>query len=252
MPHISIGWTKEPPAGQLDRLNAALAEIAPNKEGRPWLYAYWEPGDAWGPLERIVVAEMYPRSMYEAEDRFYRALGYGSDVSKLAELDGPNPRYGAVWNAERGELVYPDGRLPPTITERQWLLWREHGALAKPFWIIEGTAGGHPRRYSRFERELARVERRPLAPPRPGSEDYAGFDGRVVPAIRAHEAARRLSDDVSDDWMLKDEPELTAPERILRATFDDWYSSRNEDRASGKIIDAAYDPSTGRMVARTY
>lgn len=264
---IQLGRTSEAPAGDLERLNRFLAELAPRWIYRhaaatepAWLLAYFEPGDAWAPVERIVVAEMYPRKNLLAEHRFLRALGEGSDASKFAELEGPNPRWGGHYEPGVG-FVHATWRPPPTITERQWLLWREHGALAIPTFILQGAAGGHPRHYSPWEREYRRVTLRQhepgtLVPPVPGDrrQPFVRVDG-VDPAFAALErelAYRRLSQELHEDWFTRPDETTSFADRRLRAIFDEWYSAANEARASGQVTDVQYDPARQRFATADY
>lgn len=242
------------PAGEVAKLNAMLADLAPPSERDFYLWAYWEPGDEWMPVERIVIAQVTPRKLLVAEDRFYRAMGAGSDASVLAELEGPNPRFGGHYDAQLGQFVHDPNRPPPNITERQWLLYRAEGTpgggLAIPKWIVQGREGGTPRRYSLWEQELARVERRATRPPYPGQLDYAPADDRVREALLRHFAAQ--SRRVREDWFRLDDEERTEDERELASRFDTWYSGRNDDRARGLVTDAAYNPVTKTVDVADY
>lgn len=240
------------PALQLAWLNEQLQRLAPRSESQLWMHAYWEPGDVWMPLERIVIAQMTPRKLLVAQDRFFRAMGEGSDASQFSELEGPNPRWGGHYDAQLGRYVHAEWRLPPTITERQWLLWRSEGALAEPAWIVQGDEGGTPRRPSRWEAELARVERRPHSPVLPGALDFAPADQRVIAGVMRHFDAQERSTRVREEWLHVPEPERSEEEQILHDRFDAWFSSRNEARASGQVTDAAYDPTTGRFAVADY
>lgn len=247
MTQLALGWQKEAPAGEIERLNSMLAALAPPSDQHPYLWSYWEPGDEWSPLERIVIARMEPRKLFVAQDRFYRAMGEGSDASTLAELDGPSPRWGGHYDQALGRYVHAEWRLPPTITERQWLLWRQLGALATPVWIVQGDAGGTPRRFNAWEREWARVTRQPTKPPAPGALDYAPADNRVLAALLERRRTDVLAHDVSEGWMQKDEREMTDAELMLHREFGRWYERRNEERAHGLVKDVAYNPTTERF-----
>jgi hypothetical protein len=246
-----VTWQKEAPAGEVERLNALLAGLTPPSEHDPYLHAYWEPGDAWHPIERIVIGHVLPRKHLVAQDRFFRSMGYGSDASLFSELEGRNPRDGAHFDRARNLMIYPTWREQPNITQRQWLLWREIGGFVQPRWYVQGPNGGTPRKYTRYEQELRRITQQPKHPPFLGELPYAPADYRVIEALVAHERAQLLSEQVDEEWMGKEEKDMTAAERMLSAALGEWFSTQNEQRAAGKIRDFTYTAG-GQVVAHDY
>ena len=172
--------TYEAPAGAVEDANASLAALAPRSDRVNWLHCYFEPGDPWSPIERLMIAEVIPRATLA---RQREAVGVTGE-SLLDELEGPNPRTFARWDARRRRLVYRSGVLPPSITERQWLLFRELGGLAVPQFVVQGTCGGHVRRLNRAEVRILEAEGRSSEAPEPGDLPFARVDRRTLETLR--------------------------------------------------------------------
>ncbi|MBA2713420.1 MAG: hypothetical protein H0U55_07705 [Rubrobacteraceae bacterium] len=66
------------------------------------------------------------------------------------------------------------------ITERAWHLFRETNCWGRPYWVIQGTKGGHKRWFSQNEQKLLKMAGLPTDPPAPGDLPYAEFDDRVL------------------------------------------------------------------------
>jgi hypothetical protein len=200
-----------------------------------------------------VIAAMHPRKWYEMEHHFFRALGHGSEDSKLSELEGPNPRRGAEYQPEalvpaltrylhpHGRLVYPnDGRRSPTISERQWLLWREHDALAVPMWVVQGHEGGHPLQWTRLEIAMNQVMATgKTRPPAVGELPYATGDRRVIERLMEWQEVQRLTKEVREDWFAAPEETWSPSERRLHQLFQTWYDDGLENRLDTSSRDHA-------------
>jgi hypothetical protein len=65
----------------------------------------------------------------------------------------------------------------------QWELAQKLHGWAQAFWIIEGTQGGHKRRFTHVEQCLLKMAGLPTEPPVPGSQPYAPFDNRVIEQV---------------------------------------------------------------------
>jgi hypothetical protein len=172
------------PSGIAEYANERLALISPRSPRQRWLHAYWEPGEDWMPIHRLVVAQMTPRAVMAKEYEFYKMLGESGDASKFFELEGPNPRESGYYDNIKEEFVYRAEMLPPNITQRQWLLWRSEQAYAEPIWIVQGSHGGHKRRFSNLEGVILRKYGRPREAPLPGTLPFAQFDDRILDALR--------------------------------------------------------------------
>lgn len=79
------------------------------------------------------------------------------------------------------EIVLEEPETPGHFRIRQRLV--QTGELVEPWWIIQGTRGGHKVEFSDAESALLYLEGRPWEPPTPGSLPYAEFDNRVVEQI---------------------------------------------------------------------
>ena len=240
---IAWGLQREAPAGVAERANEELQRYTPKDRGLPYLYCYWEPGEPWCPIERFVIAEMYPRAMIVAEHNFMVLSGASPHETRFAELNGPSPRAGAYYDKVLGRLVFRtdewiEGQaveLRPTFTLRQWTLWRTEGALAKPVWVVQGEHGGHKRRFNLFEETLLKMQRKPAEAPVPGKLPYAEPDRRTYGALMAGAALARLSQGVGDDWhdkMMRAEANdgkgvtLSDAEAQLIKTYNEWLDNQ--------------------------
>jgi hypothetical protein len=134
---------------------ARLETIAPRSDGAGWLLVYWEPGEEWWAVNRWI-------------------------------LEGPSPREGAHYDEILGKLVHSEDRLPPSITQRQWLLWREHDAFAIPVWVVQGAEGGHKRSFNRVEELILKRAGKPHVAPFPGELPYS------VPTEKTYEMIQRM------------------------------------------------------------
>lgn len=215
---------------------AALAQSVTGASGERagTLYAYWEPGEPWFPVGRFVVAQVTPRAWLERECDLYREVGEDPGHTTFAELEGPDPRDGGHYDVALGRFVHDPTRLPPSITQRQWQLWRDPavGGLASPVWIVQGSRGGHKLAYNRHEQILNRLHGRPGTPPVPGSLPYAPVDQRTFRALEQAAHLARLHKQLGEDWLHKDltpEVESRAPnaaERELLTALDAWLAGQ--------------------------
>lgn len=232
MRDMRIGLEWSAPTGVLEAANRRLAELAPPHPRVAWLHAYWEPGEAWCPVERIVIAEMTPAFDIYGERDLGRLTGY-EGFTLAAELDGPNPRTLGHYDQVLGRYVY-DG-LPPAITQRQWLLWRAHRAFARPIWIVQGTRGGHKRLLTDSERALLRFHGKAGDVPAPGDAPYAVVDHRTIDQLAKADRMRRWFAERGKGWSDRSTRDVweqrAADELELRTKLVDWLDAQLEDFA---------------------
>lgn len=228
-PSWGIDWTG--PAGAADEANNLLARIAPKSDTIHWLHCYYEPGERWQPVERLIIAEMIPRGILAGEDAFYRMMGEDSPDSLFAELEGPDPRTQGHYDKVLGRWVY-DG-LPPNITRRQWQLWRSHKAYGRGFWIVQGKHGGHKRSFSELERKILRFNGRPDQAPWAGQLPFARFDVRILEKLQAMDKLQSWMEINSSDWRNRTTKDVDqakdAAKQAIEGKILDWLDSQLED-----------------------
>lgn len=222
---FSLGIQFDAPAGVVEAANHRLASLAPRSDVLHWLHCYWEPGEPWCPVERLVIAEMTPHWELAAQRQFYRACGEDGQTL-LDELEGPNPRWGASWSPEKQRLVYQSHVLPPAITQRQWWLFQEYRCFAMPVWIVQGDRGGHKRRFNESEKALLRMAKRPPDPPAPGALPYATLDERTIAQLRRMDRLGRWLGARATAWRERTSDDLraerAAEERAFRVELLRW------------------------------
>lgn len=217
----------------------ALAELAPKSELMPWLHLYWEPGETWCPVERFVLANMVPKAVLRAEHNFYQMVTGETheNASLYSELEGENPRQGTHYDSVLQKFMPDPNRLPPSITQRQWFLYRELGAHAMPCWIVQGTKGGHKRHFNQLEQLVLKQRGRAYQAPAPGHKDYpfAHPDLRMVAAMRKVDQLMAWHEANSKDWRLRSERDVAHTKESRKADFHnaiyEWLDSQLEEVA---------------------
>lgn len=217
----------------------ALAELAPKSELMPWLHLYWEPGETWCPVERFVLANMVPRSVLRAEHNFYIAVTGETheNASLYSELEGVNPRTGGHYDEVLKKYVHSEHRLPPSITQRQWLLYHEFGAHAMPAWIVQGRKGGHKRHFNQLEQLILKQHGRAYTAPPPGDKHYpfAHPDLRMVEAMRKVDQLIAWNEEMSKDFRLRTPQDVARTKKRRKEEFHnaiyDWLDSQLESVA---------------------
>jgi hypothetical protein len=161
-----------------------LRSWSPQSDEHGFLSLVWEPGDPWIPAQRWALYEMlHPRNV---------------DIDILEELEGPHPR-------SEGHMCTASARVPKQyqclcrrkletwrggpcimITLTQWNLFRRTGYYGVPFWVIQGSQGGHQFQFGEHEQKLLRLRGLPSEAPRPGMLEYAPYDSRVAKKVQRH------------------------------------------------------------------
>lgn len=151
---------------------AELAAIAPRLSERlSWLKMVWVAGDPWAPVQRWVIYDMEPR-------------GINPDGWYWEELAGPDPRTRGYFDVVLGRFVASEEQAIDHLT---WRLYRETGCYARPFWVCQGTTGGHRWDYNALEERMAQQAELPTTPPRLGSLAYAEPDQRTWNSLRFYD-----------------------------------------------------------------
>lgn len=229
---VAIGRSYDAPSGVVDAANAALATLAPRSDVLNWLHCYYEPGEPWAPVERLVIAEVIPRSALEANRRAMHVPG----ESLLDELEGPNPRAQAVWSHRQQRFVYPDGVLPPSITHRQWQLFRAIDGFALPQWIVQGDAGGHVRALNRAEQRVLAEVGRASDVPAPGALPFAVVDDRTVQKLRQRDRLSEWLKSRGAEWSRRNVDDVARARRDVEKAFNrellSWLDSQFQEQLS--------------------
>jgi hypothetical protein len=242
----------EPPVPQetLDLWREELARIAPRNDTLSHLHIEWLPGDWWETnvlpngtrapgICRWVVWQMVPRSRLNGP--LYE------DV--LADLQGPDPRSFGRWDATvpcaecegwKAECIVCGGRgrgawvseRQSLVSRQQWDLFRRTGCYAKPLWIVQGSKGGHLRRFTEVQSALSRMNGGPAEPPPPGELPYAEPDRRTWHALAALDNVRKfdLMLDYADRKPEMVEAHEQATYAAMREQMWDFLSGQLEDR----------------------
>ena len=185
---------------------ADLRTISERSETVPWLDFMWhERAQRWTLVAKVpdVAIEGYPNIPPEMRER-------------LA---------GAPW-----------WELPPTeqvgrkqiVSAYQWEMYRTERVWARPFWCLQGNAGGTPAMYTDLEKAMLKATGQPVDVPPPGLMAYAPWDSRAKAAVVKRD--RLLKENMSlarlmqagDSAAVKAEMEMAAKE--ARKAFFDWWS----------------------------
>jgi hypothetical protein len=178
---------------------ASLREIDPIRDNASYLAFVWRAVD-----QRWMLYNMVPLWNYRPED----------EAMFLAEFTGPDP-----------------DTLPPGstfVSRLQWSLWQTHKRIAEPFWVLQGSRGGHLVRYDREHVLAAKAEGLPMEPPAVGDLPYAPWDERSRTQILQHNL---LTD--SRDFLkgLKGKARKDAAMKEYRKRFVRWMAEQAEEPA---------------------
>lgn len=198
----------------------------------------WESGDVWDKVGRWMVMQMIPP---ERIPDFIRDW-----------LEGPNPRSMGRFDRVRGEFI---SRAPP-ISRRQWVLFRETGCYARPYWVVQGTKGGHKYLYDKIESRLSFLEGGPRQPPRPGELAYAEPDRRTFERIAETDLLRKFKKMI--DFLEHSEERISERERNalqdMKQKVWDWLGGQIEEpgdrMASHLLRTQGSHPDTPPPIAR--
>lgn len=162
-----------------------LASVSPRSDTLGWLHLYWEPGE---------IIEIDGTTYDQSVNRWFLAQVQPKcfiPAATLAELEGPHPRSSGRFRPYTREdgtqgAVWMGGPCK-VITRQQWELYRVTGGLALPWWVIQGSSGGHRKVLSPPERLMYQAVGAGVDVPPAGALPYAPFDQRVVDAIALHD-----------------------------------------------------------------
>lgn len=163
-PYLDPAWQ-----GELDT-------ITPPASGLSWLKLVWVAGDVWQPINRWVVYQMIP---------YHRA----NELVK-ADLKGPSPRVRGRYDRVLKRFI-PDPNC--NVDRLQWELFQQTGYYGRPYWIVQGSGGGHKRTFNRMESAISALNGGPKQPPAIGDLPFANPDRRTFDALAKHDLMRGYS-----------------------------------------------------------
>lgn len=181
----SVSLIEKPPHSpqQLALWQAELDKITDPRDTKlTHLRLVWMGGDWWDPVNRYFIYQMYPKGV----------IPFG--VSK-EELEGPDPRsYAGDYDNVLKRFVRHQHL---TIDRHQWRLYHETGLCGFPYWIVQGSNGGHLRRFTHVQKALSKLEGGWEEPPRPGDLPFAAPDGRTWKQLRELDQLRKYEGPVA-------------------------------------------------------
>lgn len=185
----------------VDRWNAELERLCPRQDRSSYLRMVWEPGDPWAPVQRWMVYEFEPRCVNPTAT--YWDLVDGVDPRDLNHYDAVDKRY-----------KRRTGMKGSWLARLSYRLYRQTGDLPRPFWVVQGTKGGHLRYYGPLHQRVATDAGLPPVPPAPGSLCYAEPDARTWAAIGQQDRLRSAAEGLNS---LDPTARRDALERLNRA-----------------------------------
>lgn len=169
-------WNRTPPADWLHE----LALLAPPGDRVAHLTLFWESGTPAFPIQRWVIYECLPAAF--VPDHYMRAF--------LGDPPCTCPVYRLMPGAEVIQCLRCQRAQSPGRT-RLHDYWRRTRTIGMPLWVIQGSSGGHPYRFTQIEEQFAKLNGMEPDPPDPGDLPYAPFDRRVTSRLRARDRAQK-------------------------------------------------------------
>ena len=200
-PAVVAGWQRE------------CARIAPPSQYVSWLQMVWVPGDPWAPVQRWMVYDMEPRAINPG--------GWYWD-----ELDGPNPRTRGYYDQVLQRFVRSSDQALDLLT---WQLYRATGCMGRPFWVLQGTTGGHRRTYTQAEERLLRLRELPTDPPLPGALPYCEPDRRTWDTIATYSRLSAATDGIRSLDPAKQKEAIRAANKVLLRELSDHVEAAVKD-----------------------
>ena len=193
---------------------AELDALFPPGGRLSWLKIVWIAGDEWEPINRWVIYNMVP----------------GDRANKLvqADLKGPNPRVRGHYDRVLRKFI-PDPNC--NIDRMQWELYQATHCYGRPYWIVQGSGGGHKRTFNRKESAISYLNGGPKQPPLIGDLPYATPDQRTWSKLAKLDLARHYSyllDRVEQSQAMLDIHDKQIVEDMQTAVWG-WLESQVQD-----------------------
>lgn len=145
-----------------------LDQIAPPGGKLSWLHLYWFAGYENEPVGRWMIGQVIPQA------------NIAPAIREL--LEGPNPAdHGHYEQDEYGKRRWVTDL--PGVSRLQWQFYKDTGCYLRPYWVVQGTKGGHRYQWTHAERSIIRMNGGNPEPPYPGQLCYAEPDERTFNEI---------------------------------------------------------------------
>jgi len=202
---------------------AELDRIATPGGKTSWLHLYWEPGYDWEPVGRWMIGQVIP------------AQSIPSAIRDM--LEGPNPAdHGHFENDEYGHPRWVTDL--PGITRRQWQFHKETGNYLRPYWVVQGSRGGHRYQFSFTERRIIEMNGGDPNPPAPGDLPYATPDQRTFAQLGQRDLLRKYA--YAIDFMENSERRIEADERRGLEEMRRQYWNMTSEQVKGYADEMAF------------
>lgn len=219
----------------------ALADACASLPDHPDLRLIWEPG-----------VDASVRGFPNKVERWfvYQCNPVDEGTSRLGlwdELRGPSPAAKMRYDSVLKRYVPLDDRDYPFISQLQWELYQQTGLLGVPFWVIQGTHGGHQLTFSEAQRQICRHKKLPEDPPYPGTLPYAPFDQRVVAGIRRMVEWKMRGASMHDQhekWRFMDKRDAREIRDLMLAEVEDCFTFEDAMEVEGAMSNLNVDRPT--------
>lgn len=217
------------PAG-LARFQSDLEGIVPRSDSVSWLYSRWESGDRWRPVGRYFLWQVLPLAQ--------------TSPDQWSALKGPHPRSSGHYCGGAGYcptiLIHGKETLMCGDPKRRWVagpeaawkvsrqqyeIYQEIGRYAEPWWVVQGTNGGHRKALFEWEQQLlwhttnGALSRVPVA----GELPYAPVDARVLTQIAKYDLLREWETRYTKQFKDRDANDMDVIEQRERAKLgQEW------------------------------
>ncbi len=152
-----------------------LDRIAPPNGKLSFLHLYWEQGYEWEPVGRWMVGQVIP------------SASIPDSVREL--LEGPNPAdHGHFEQDDYGQARWVTHL--PGVTRRQWHFYHDTGNHLRPYWVVQGSRGGHRVQFNFAERRVIDMNGGDPSPPTPGDLPYSEPNTRTFSELGKRDLLR--------------------------------------------------------------
>lgn len=185
----------------------ALRRISPVSTDHSWLLPFY-----YRARERWVLYDVLPDACI-AHDETPVAPGF-TGTEYYAVMEGPRPSEA------------PDWLKTPYVSDVQYEMHRVYGGYARPFWVLQGSVGGHQVNFSPWQQNVLIAKNLNPEPPRVGDLPFAPFDGRAIRQLthlnRLHQfenSMERLRESGSRDFATQEGEKIQREIRAAEFAF---------------------------------